>query len=150
MTDVLVMKRSSLVLPNGFVEIDREEMSYVEGGTLYLPNWFCGTLVALAGATVLLGTGYMIASGSSAIAFVAACGIQALGPAILKAIFAVGASLGPVGVAISIAVAALGSTYVALNKSAFLELGYNVVLAAVNGCGVGINFGFFKFSSYVD
>jgi hypothetical protein len=32
MTDVAVMKRSNLIVPEGFVEISKEEMCYVEGG----------------------------------------------------------------------------------------------------------------------
>lgn len=52
------MKMSNLVLPQGFVEMDREEMMYVEGGgTLY--NWMVSAPIDIAlmacGATAAFG-----------------------------------------------------------------------------------------------
>ena len=55
-----VAKCSNLVLPKGFVELDREEMTYVDGGQRYY-NLLPALYVFLIGGTVL-GAGAVIAS----------------------------------------------------------------------------------------
>ncbi|MDR1905440.1 MAG: hypothetical protein LBQ27_00790 [Clostridiales bacterium] len=68
MTDVLVMKRSNLVLPNGFVEIDREEMSYVEGGISLSSNGLYFSQNDILAVTFAFGTNpYLVAAGLSAL-----------------------------------------------------------------------------------
>jgi hypothetical protein len=56
MTDVAVLIRSNLIVPEGFVDISKEEMCYVEGG-LYLSqsivnNIVIGTAGTLSGLSI--------------------------------------------------------------------------------------------------
>ena len=62
-----VAKCSNLVLPKGFVELDREEMTYVDGGGVYLSNdtlfAICGGLLSAGptavGTALVLGTSWI-------------------------------------------------------------------------------------------
>jgi hypothetical protein len=55
MTDVLVMKRSSLVLPENFVPMDNEEMCYVEGGGISRDVFAIGIDLAIVGLSLICG-----------------------------------------------------------------------------------------------
>jgi hypothetical protein len=59
----LELKRSNLVLPTSGYELDREEMSYVEGGGFTLYNWMVSipidSALLMCGATALFA-GYKV------------------------------------------------------------------------------------------
>jgi hypothetical protein len=71
MTNTLELKRSNLVLPNSFQELDREEMCYVEGGGMST-----GVLAAIIDVGLLVVVGVINA---------ALNGVKVCGKTILKA-----------------------------------------------------------------
>ena len=80
----MVAKRSSLVLPNEFVELDREEMTYVEGGAVYTT-----TYTNLDGICMLAGIiGGGIWTAVKGFATAAVTGVSVIG-AIIGAVMAV-------------------------------------------------------------
>lgn len=80
MTNEMVLERTSnLVMPSHYVEIDREEMSYVDGGWALWKTWAVigGAFTILGGilgaAAAIVGTG-AVATGLSIAAGVATVG----------------------------------------------------------------------------
>lgn len=48
MTNVLSLnKASNLVMPKHYIELDREEMIYIDGGDYYISNNACSTIVGI-------------------------------------------------------------------------------------------------------
>ncbi|MDR1905442.1 MAG: hypothetical protein LBQ27_00800, partial [Clostridiales bacterium] len=137
MTDVLVMKRSSLVLPNGFVEIDREEMSYVEGG-LYLDNSTCIAIVATVANLAWIVGGVITFAVQSA---TVAAGIVA---ATLQSLFLTARSLLTSTLPGAI-IASILSFWYAINSETINKIGVSIGIAAFTGQGVSIT-GWFKLS----
>ena len=87
----MVAKRSSLVLPKKFVELDREEMTYVDGGgtTIYrgwdtimeITNMIAnvigwGALALKCGAFLLEGAAIAVSGVGAVLAFVSAIGLS--------------------------------------------------------------------------
>ena len=50
-----VARKSNLVVPEGFVELDREEMTYVDGGDYYIDNSMCTNIIGVVFAGIYVG-----------------------------------------------------------------------------------------------
>lgn len=76
MSAFVLGKKYLLQLPNNFVDIDSEEMEYVEGGLIGLPegveNWIWGVLGGVVGNIICAGKlpGWMIKAAVSAISWI--------------------------------------------------------------------------------
>lgn len=134
------MKMSNLVLPQGFVEMDREEMMYVEGGkALTISNQACCAILgavsfgAFAGAVSL---GFLVTSGIIT--------TSAIATKVLVAFSSIMSSIGPVGYAILGVVGA----YLIFNQDNVFALCANIAKAAIYGGKVRVS-GFFLDSDIV-
>lgn len=140
MEATMEMRKSNLVLPQGFVEMDRDEMMYVDGGkSLTISNNACCAILgavtfgAFAGA---VGLGFLVTTG--------AITISAIATKILVAFSSIMASIGPVGYAI---IGVVGA-YIVFNKDNVFGLCANIAKAAFCGGDVRVS-GFFLDSDIV-
>lgn len=122
---------SELQLPQHYVELDEQEMTYVDGGwkiATVMSNGFCSTISSIAFGGVMLTTGYLVAAG---ISFAAAALKIAAG------ITGILSGMGPVGWT----VLGIVGAWAACNWESMVELCFNVVTAAVQGrrCEVGLD-----------
>ena len=117
MTNEMILERkSSLVMPTHYVELDMEEISYVEGGDYYISNSACSTIVGLVcGGLYFGGVGLATAIMCG---FVTKAAIYGLFSSIISTITAVNVILGGL-------LAAIGSFV--------LEVFVNMCIAAGSG-----------------
>ena len=139
----MALRTSNLILPQGFVEMDREEMMYVDGG-VYLNNTFCRSIVSFAVMLGCFGWGVTIASGSTAIVSSIIIGAKVIGAKILMGLNAfMGAN--PIFWALGAALV----TFTLLNFDAMIEACVKIVSAAFQGKGVDIYISWFQLQSKV-
>ena len=142
---IAINKTTNLIMPSHYLEPDKEEMSYVEGGA-YLSNSFCCAIATFCGAVALTATG-VVCAGSIAGANLLTAGIFQLKIIGAKLASSIGAfcAANPWAIPIIAFVAA----WAICNKDNFLELGYNIICAAVSGKGVQFGISWFQLYSYV-
>ena len=141
----LVERKSNLVLPKNCIELDREEMSYVDGG-LYISNSVCMAITGFCGLITTTAAGIVCAASiggvnllTSSVIFLKSIGAKIMG--------AIGAFCAANPWAIPIL--AFVATWAICNKDNFLMLGANIVQAAMNGKGVDCGIRWFQVWSNV-
>ena len=114
-------KRSNLVMPKHYVELDSEEMSYIEGGDYYINNNTCNAIMGTAFAGIYIG--------GVTLATAIACGVVTKAT-ISGMIYGIMASVSAVNLA-------LGGLLATIGKFA-LEVIFSIALASCQGRGVNI------------
>ena len=139
MTNAIVLnKTSNLVMPSHYIELDREEMRYVDGG-IYLLNSFCATITALSGAVGMVGLGVVCAGGSTVLT-----ALGGLVSSVKNAIFSFAAT-NP----IALVVVSLIGAWLWCNADNFKCLAYDIITASLSGKGVECGISWFQLYSYV-
>ena len=141
-----VARKSNLVVPEGFVELDREEMTYVDGG-LYISNSVCTAISCFCGMVTIT------AAGAACAASIAGINLFTSGVMLLKSIGA--KIMGAIGAFCAtnpwaIPIVAVVGAWAIFNRDNFLMLGADIVKAAVSGKGVECGVSWFQVWSNVN
>lgn len=69
MTNEMVLKNSqkNLVMPKHYIELDSEEMNYIEGGDYWISKSTCITILSITGAVAYFGSIAAIIAGGTAL-----------------------------------------------------------------------------------
>lgn len=136
MENVMTIERkSNLIMPTHYVELDKDEMSYVDGG-IYLNNGFCCAITGILGISALIGSGIAIGASAAKIAVA------------IKAAGFIGRVIGgitsflysnPITAFLGLALTA----FFIINQENLLTLAGNIIYASTTGKGVEVGLGWF-------